>query len=99
MNIYVGNLSYGATSSMLEQLFAQHGAVSSARVIKDRETNRSKGFGFVEMDNNEEAVRAMDALNNYELDGRPLRLNEAQPREPRSFGGGNGGGGRGGYGR
>ncbi len=97
MNIYVGNLSYGATSSMVEQLFAQHGTVSSARVIMDRETNRSKGFGFVEMDNNDEAVRAIEALNNYELDGRALRLNEAQPREPRSFGGDRGG--NRGYGR
>lgn len=84
MNIYVGNLSYRATSDMLGELFAQHGQVSSARVIMDRETGRSKGFGFVEMDNNDEAVKAMDALNNFELEGRPLRLNEAQPREPRS---------------
>ncbi len=95
MNIYVGNLSYRVTSDMLGELFAQHGDVSSARVIMDRETNRSKGFGFVEMDNNDDANRAMEALNNYELEGRAIRLNEAQPREPRQF---NNGGGRG-YGR
>lgn len=94
MNIYVGNLSYRVSSDMLEQLFAQHGTVSSARVIMDRETNRSKGFGFVEMDNNDEAVKAMDALNNYEFEGRALRLNEAQPREPRQFNGGGRGYGR-----
>jgi len=91
MNIYVGNLSYRVSSDMLEQLFSQHGQVSSARVIMDRETNRSKGFGFVEMDNNDEAMKAMDSLNNYEFEGRALRLNEAQPREPRPA--------RGGYGR
>lgn len=95
MNIYVGNLSYSVTSDMLGELFSQHGDVASARVIMDRETNRSKGFGFVEMDNNDDATRAMEALNNYELQGRALRLNEAQPREPRQF---NNGGGRG-YGR
>lgn len=85
MNIYVGNLSYGVTSDNLHELFSAHGNVTSARVIMDRETNRSKGFGFVEMDNDEEATAAISALNDSELDGRNVRINEAKPREPRSF--------------
>ncbi len=97
MNIYVGNLSYDTTSDNLTQLFSQHGNVSSARVIMDRDTGRSKGFAFVEMDNDDEAKAAMDALNDFEVDGRALRINEAKPREPRSYGGG--GGDRGGYNR
>src|SRR5436309_13848995 len=109
--LYVGNLSYNATSSDLEQLFAQHGSVQSAEVISDRETGRSKGFGFVQMGTDEEAQAAIAALNGQEHDGRPLTVNEAKPREDRprgggggggggrSFGGGGGGGGgRGGYG-
>jgi RNA recognition motif-containing protein len=103
--LYVGNLSYGVDSSALEQLFAQHGTVQSAEVVNDRETGRSKGFGFVEMGSDEEAQAAIAALNGQEHDGRALTVNEAKPREdrPRDGGGGGrggygGGGGRGGYG-
>ncbi len=96
--LYVGNLSYGTTSSDLEQLFAKHGTVQSAEVISDRETGRSKGFGFVQMGGDEEAQAAIAALNGQEHDGRPLTVNEAKPREDRPRGGGGGGGGRGGYG-
>jgi len=95
--LYVGNLSYSTTSSDLEQLFAQHGSVQSAEVISDRETGRSKGFGFVQMGSDEEAQAAIGALNGQEHDGRPLTVNEAKPREDRPRGGG-GGGGRGGFG-
>ncbi len=90
MNIYVGNLSYDTTSDNINQLFSEYGTVSSARVIMDRDTNRSKGFAFVEMDSDDDGRRAMDALNGYELDSRALRVNEAQPREPRSNGGNRG---------
>ena len=99
--LYVGNLSYGTTSSDLEQLFAQHGTVQSAEVISDRETGRSKGFGFVQMGSDDEAQAAIAALNGQQHDGRNLTVNEAKPKEPRSgggYGGGGGGGGRGGYG-
>lgn len=96
--LYVGNLSYNTTSSDLEQLFAQHGAVQSAEVISDRDTGRSKGFGFVQMGSDEEAQAAIGALNGQEHDGRALTVNEARPREDRPRGGGGGGGGRGGYG-
>jgi len=104
--LYVGNLSYNVTSSDLEQLFASHGTVSSAEVISDRDTGRSKGFGFVQMGSDDEAQAAIAAMNGQEHDGRALTVNEAKPREdrPRSggFGGGGGGGGRsgggGGYG-
>jgi RNA recognition motif-containing protein len=98
--IYVGNLSYNVTSSDLEQLFSQHGQVQSAEVIQDRDSGRSKGFGFVEMGSDEEATAAINALNGAEHDGRNLTVNEAKPKEPRSGGGygGGGGGGRGGYG-
>ena len=94
--LYVGNLSYATTSSDLEQLFAAHGSVQSAEVISDRETGRSKGFGFVQMGTDEEAQAAIAALNGQTHDGRPLTVNEAKPREDRPRGGG--GGGRGGYG-
>lgn len=100
MNIYVGNLSFDTTSDSLNQLFSSHGNVSSARVVTDRDTNRSKGFAFVEMDDDAEAHSAIEALRDYELDGRTLRINEAKPREQRSFsnrGGGNRGGNRGFY--
>ncbi len=98
--LYVGNLSYSTTSSDLEQLFAQHGTVQSAEVISDRETGRSKGFGFVQMGGDEEAQAAIAALNGQEHDGRPLTVNEAKPREDRPRGGGGGGyGGGGGGGR
>jgi RNA recognition motif-containing protein len=97
--LYVGNLSYNATSSDLEQLFGQHGTVQSAEVIADRETGRSKGFGFVQMGSDSEAQAAIAALNGQEHDGRALTVNEAKPREDRPRGGGGGGGGgRGGYG-
>ena len=94
--LYVGNLSYNMDSSELEQLFAQHGTVTSAEVIQDRMTGRSKGFAFVEMGTDEEAQAAIAALNGQENNGRALTVNEAKPREERS--GGGGGGGRGGFG-
>jgi len=97
--LYVGNLSYNTTSSDLEQLFSQHGTVSSAEVIQDRDTGRSKGFGFVQMGTDDEAQAAISALNGQQHDGRALTVNEAKPREDRPRGGGGGGGGgRGGYG-
>src|SRR5438477_5062066 len=96
--LYVGNLSYNATGSDLEQLFSQHGTVTSAEVIADRDTGRSKGFGFVQMGSDAEAQAAIAALNGQEHDGRQLTVNEAKPREDRPRGGGGGGGGRGGYG-
>jgi RNA recognition motif-containing protein len=96
--LYVGNLSYNTSSSELEQLFAAHGTVQSAEVIADRETGRSKGFGFVQMGSDAEAAAAIAALNGQQVDGRALTVNEAKPREDRPRGGGGGGGGRGGYG-
>jgi RNA recognition motif-containing protein len=104
--LYVGNLGYGVTDSDLEKLFAPHGTVQSAQVIMDRDTGRSKGFGFVEMKTDQEAQAAVTALNGKEHDGRALTVNEARPREERGgggggrggYGGGGGGGGRGGYG-
>lgn len=93
--LYCGNLSYGVTSSDLEQMFAQFGTVESAQVITDRDTGRSKGFGFVEMSNESEAQAAISGLNETEHEGRSLTVNEAKPRENR---GGGGGGGRGGHG-
>src|SRR5918998_3906778 len=97
--LYVGNLSYNTTSSDLEQLCGQHGTVQSAEVIQDRDTGRSKGFGFVQMGSDQEAQAVIAALNGQEHDGRALTVNEAKPREDRPRGGGGyGGGGRGGYG-
>jgi RNA recognition motif-containing protein len=102
--LYVGNLSYDVSSSDLEQLFSQYGSVQSAQVIQDRDTGRSKGFGFVEMSNDAEAQAAIRGLNDQQHDGRPLTVNEAKPREDRGgggrggYGGGGGGGGRGGRG-
>jgi RNA recognition motif-containing protein len=100
--LYVGNLSYDTDSSGLEQLFSQHGTVQSAEVIADRDTGRSKGFGFVEMGSDQEAQAAIAALNGTDYEGRALTVNEAKPRENRPGGGGGGGGGRrgggGGYG-
>jgi RNA recognition motif-containing protein len=93
MNIYVGNLPYQVTDDELRQVFEQFGAVSSARVIMDRETQRSKGFGFVEMDKDDDANAAIQSLNGSDYNGRPLRVNEARPREDRPRGGGGGGGG------
>ena len=95
--LYVGNLSYDVDSSALEQLFAAHGTVSSAEVIADRDTGRSKGFGFVQMGSDAEAQAAIAALNGQDNNGRALTVNEAKPREERPRGGG-GGGGRGGSG-
>ena len=89
--LYVGNLAYGVTDSQLEQLFSAHGAVQSAQVIMDRDTGRSKGFGFVEMSNSAEAEAAISALNGVEKEGRAMTVNEARPKAE----GGGGGGGRG----
>lgn len=89
--IYVGNLPWSATSASLETLFSAHGTVKSAEVISDRETGRSRGFGFVEMDSDEDCQRAIEALNGSEVDGRPITVNEAKERAPRSGGGGYGG--------
>ena len=83
MNIYVGNLSYQMTEEELKATFAPFGAVKSAKIVIDRETNRSKGFGFVEMEDQAAAVEAIEQLNNKEISGRSLRVNEARPREPR----------------
>ncbi|MFY9256999.1 MAG: RNA-binding protein [Fuerstiella sp.] len=91
-NIFVGSLAWGTTSEGLEQAFAQYGVVTSAKVINDRETGRSKGFAFVEMETGGD--EAIQALNGSDLDGRQIVVNEARPREER----GGGGGGRGGYG-
>ncbi|MGB0723056.1 MAG: RNA recognition motif domain-containing protein [Gammaproteobacteria bacterium] len=88
MNIYVGNLPYSVDSDALRDLFAAYGAVDRATVIMDRETNRSKGFGFVEMGNKEEGDAAISALNQSDCDGRKLKVNEARPREDRPRGGG-----------
>ena len=99
MDIYVGNLSYDTHDEDLKGLFEQYGQVSSVRVVTDRETGRSKGFGFVEMPDRAEAQKAIDGINGNDFQGRPLRVNESQPK-PRSDGprggfGGGGGGGRG----
>ena len=95
--LYVGNLSYGTTDSDLQGMFEEFGTVESAQVIIDRDSGRSKGFGFVEMRNDQEAQAAISALNGKDVDGRSLTVNEARPREDRG-GGRSGGGGRGGYG-
>jgi RNA recognition motif-containing protein len=91
--IYVGNLPFSATDDEMNALFAQHGTVHSVALINDRETGRPRGFGFIEMDDNE-ATAAINALNGYEMDGRNLRVNQAEDRRT----GGGGGGGRGGFG-
>ena len=97
--IYVGNLSYNVTNADLTAMFEPHGSVTSAEVINDRESGRSKGFGFVQMGSDAEAASAIAALSGQEHDGRELTVNEAKPREDRGGGGGyGGGGGRGGYG-
>jgi hypothetical protein len=90
--LYVGGLPYAATESQLTTLFAAHGTVESARVITDKFTGQSRGFGFVEMATQEEAKAAIAALNGSQMDGRPLTVNEAKPQEPRTGGGGGGGG-------
>jgi RNA recognition motif-containing protein len=94
--LYVGNLSFRTSSSDLDQLFSQYGSVISAQVLEDRETGRSRGFGFVEMNSDEEASAAVESLHDREFQGRRLTVNEAKPREPRPGGGGFGGGGGGG---
>ena len=99
--LYVGNLPYGVTDSDLQQMFEAHGAVQSAQVIMDRDTGRSKGFGFVEMGSDQEAQAAIAALNGAQMEGRSLTVNEARPKEGGGGGGRGGrggGGGRGGYG-
>jgi len=104
MNIYVGNLSFDTDDAGLRAAFEAHGEVSSAQVITDRDTGRSRGFGFVEMPSAEEAKAAMEALDGTDLQGRNIKVNEARPRTERGGGGGGrggyggGGGGRGGYG-
>lgn len=97
--LYVGNLAYTVTDSALEQLFAPHGTVQSAQVIMDRDTGRSKGFGFVEMGSDQEAQAAIAALNGQQNDGRALTVNEARPKTERSGGGGDRGHSGGGRGR
>lgn len=112
MNIYIGNISHSSTEEGLKQLFEQFGAVSSAKIIKDKFTGNSRGFAFVEMADAEEAKRAIENLNGVEFDGRTIRVNEARPveqrenrgghggpRRPGGFGGPRGGGDRGGRGR
>ncbi|HEY6186129.1 MAG TPA: RNA-binding protein [Pyrinomonadaceae bacterium] len=94
MKLYVGNLSFQTSSDDLQELFAQAGTVESASVVEDRETGRSRGFGFVEMASKEEGEKAIEQFNGKELNGRNLNVNEARPREDR----GGGGGGRGGFG-
>src|SRR5437764_11206182 len=97
--LYVGNLAYGVSSSDLERMFEPYGTVQSAQIIMDRDTGRSKGFGFVEMGSDQEAQAAIAAMNGKEMGGRTLTVNEAKPREDRGGGGyGGGGGGRGGGG-
>jgi RNA recognition motif-containing protein len=96
MKLYVGNLAFQTSSEDLQQLFAQAGTVESASVVEDRETGRSRGFGFVEMSSNEEGQAAIQQFNGKEVNGRALTVNEARPREDR--GGRGGGGGRGGFG-
>ena len=86
--LYVGGLSYNTNDSQLEQLFASHGTVASAKVITDRETQRSRGFGFVEMSTQEEAEKAISALNGTQFDGRTITVNMSKPREDRGGGGG-----------
>ena len=106
MNIFVGNLPYSMTDQELRSLFEAHGQVDSAKVIMDRDTGRSRGFGFVEMGNEKEGEEAIEALNGQDASGRPLTVNQARPRgegrerrEPRGGGGGGGHGGGGGGGR
>jgi len=92
--LYVGNLAFGITDSQLQEMFSPYGTVQSAQVISDRDTGRSKGFGFVEMGSDDEAQAAISGMNGQQIEGRPLTVNEAKPKE----GGGGGGGSRGGYG-
>jgi cold-inducible RNA-binding protein len=98
INIYVGNLPFTTTDTELEDLFSQFGQINRAAVITDRETGRSRGFGFVEMENDEEGKKAIEEMNESDFNGRQLTVNEARPRAPRTGGGGGGGGGYGGGG-
>jgi RNA recognition motif-containing protein len=98
MNIYVSNLSYGTTNESLQELFAEYGEVSSANVITDRDTGRSRGFGFVEMPNEEEGQKSIDELNDTDFEGKTITVNVARPRTERTGGGGGGGYNRGGGG-
>jgi cold-inducible RNA-binding protein len=98
-NIFVGNLSFGATEDSIRSMFEAYGAVERVSIVTDRETGQARGFGFVEMSSNAEADRAIAGLNGKELDGRALNINEARPKTERSGGGGGGGGRRGGGGR
>ena len=93
--LYIGNLSFNTTTQDLETLFGEFGTVESTNIIEDRDTGRSRGFGFVEMSSKEEGEKAISELNGKEIDGRELKVNEAKPQEKRA---GGGGGGRGGYG-
>jgi RNA recognition motif-containing protein len=98
-NIFVGNLSFNSSEDAVRGLFENYGTVDRVSIITDRETGRSRGFAFVEMSNDEEAERAINALNGMDFGGRKINVNEARPREERPFGGGGGGrGDRGGYG-
>ncbi len=97
-NIFVGNLSYDATEHGLRALFEQYGAVDRVSIVTDRDTGRAKGFGFVEMSSNSEAEQAIAGLNGRDMDGRPLNVNEARPREERGGFGNGGGQRRGGFG-
>ncbi len=96
MRIYVGNLSYESSEDDLQEVFGAHGQVESVTIIRDRDTGRSKGFGFVEMPSSDEAQASITEMNGKDYQGRPLTVNEARPRQERSFGGGNDGGGGGG---
>ena len=91
-NIFVGNLSFNSTEESVRSLFERYGAVNSARIMTDRDTGRSRGFAFVEMENEAEADQAISALNGFSMDGRSLNVNEARPKPDRGFGGGGGGG-------
>lgn len=95
-NLYVGNLSFDSGNADIEELFSQAGSVTSVNIIMDRETGRSRGFGFVEMGSDDAAQAAIEQFNGYELQGRTLKVNEAKPRESRGGGGGRGGFGGGG---
>ena len=97
-NIFVGNLSFGATEDAVRSLFEQYGTVERVSIVTDRDTGRAKGFGFVEMSGDAEAERAINSLNGTELDGRNMTINEARPKADRGGFGGGGGGGRGGNG-